>query len=344
MDARKGGDKMNLIKLTLQNFKGVESFEIDPDGHSMVIEGDNGAGKTTLLDAYLWLTENADSMGRKNPDVRPRKGGDTTVVYGTFSHEGKLVRLERHQCELGPMFAIDGVEVSSTKYWQRVTALIFPILSTPWAFNRLHWTERRAILEGVAGMQWIGRMETRKKAADKEVKRLRDLHSTLVKQNDLLHSMSKYLCNDCLDSIKTESDAIRSEIEASIEYRERFERRSDRLSDALMKAMDRLGVESSMYPISWQMETPLKNGNVAPGCKMWYHGIPWSYLNHAKHIEAGLKWVKGLSKHTGVYQPCWIDNAEAMTNPTAPDGLQAIWLKAAPGELRATTIEGDQNG
>lgn len=46
---------MKLLKLTLQNFKGIRDFTLDLDGRSASVYGRNGLGKTTLKDAYFWL-------------------------------------------------------------------------------------------------------------------------------------------------------------------------------------------------------------------------------------------------------------------------------------------------
>lgn len=56
---------MKLLKLTLNNFKGIRNFEISPNGKSATVYGDNGTGKTTLADAQHWLLFGSDSVGTK---------------------------------------------------------------------------------------------------------------------------------------------------------------------------------------------------------------------------------------------------------------------------------------
>lgn len=49
---------MNLLKLTINNFKGIEHLEIAPEGTSVSVYGENATGKTTIADALCWLLFN----------------------------------------------------------------------------------------------------------------------------------------------------------------------------------------------------------------------------------------------------------------------------------------------
>ena len=44
---------MKLLKLTLNNFQGLRSFELDIDGQDASVFGDNATGKTTLYNASV---------------------------------------------------------------------------------------------------------------------------------------------------------------------------------------------------------------------------------------------------------------------------------------------------
>uniref|UniRef100_A0A6M3ISV7 Putative ATPase domain containing protein n=1 Tax=viral metagenome TaxID=1070528 RepID=A0A6M3ISV7_9ZZZZ len=56
--------EIKLKRLTLENFKGVKQFTLEPKGKDATIRGDNGTGKSTLMDAFLWLLFNKDSQGK----------------------------------------------------------------------------------------------------------------------------------------------------------------------------------------------------------------------------------------------------------------------------------------
>lgn len=85
---------ITLKKLTLSNFKGVKSFEVDFNETLTTIMADNGKGKTTILDAFLWLFFGKNSAWQSNFEVRPKdENGEVihhldssiTAVFDTFS-------------------------------------------------------------------------------------------------------------------------------------------------------------------------------------------------------------------------------------------------------------------
>ncbi len=66
---------MNLQRLTISNFKGIQSLTIEPRGQNVRIYGDNETGKTTICDAYTWLlfgknSDNAAKFSTKTLDTR----------------------------------------------------------------------------------------------------------------------------------------------------------------------------------------------------------------------------------------------------------------------------------
>ena len=44
---------MNLISLTLENFKGIKAFTLDATGQNVDVYGSNGCGKSTLFDGFF---------------------------------------------------------------------------------------------------------------------------------------------------------------------------------------------------------------------------------------------------------------------------------------------------
>ena len=80
--------KITLNRLTLENFKGVESFTLAADGRSCMVLGDNGVGKTTLMDAFLWLLFGKDSQGKADFAIKTldREGREITGEQGAAVH------------------------------------------------------------------------------------------------------------------------------------------------------------------------------------------------------------------------------------------------------------------
>jgi len=61
---------MKLNRLSIENFKGVKSLTITPNGKNLNIFGDNGTGKTTVYDAWLWLLFDKDSQNKKDFEIK----------------------------------------------------------------------------------------------------------------------------------------------------------------------------------------------------------------------------------------------------------------------------------
>lgn len=61
-------------------------------------------------------------------------------------------------------------------------------------------------------------------------------------------------------------------------------------------------------------ETNIGTGETKPFCEMWFDGKPYSALNTAAKLNAGLDLINGLSKHYGVFIPIILDNRESVSN------------------------------
>ena len=168
--------RIELQNLSLRNFKGTRTFDLDLAGESASVFGANEAGKTTLADAFTWLLFGVDSDGRKQFDIKTldaagrSQPGVEHTVEGTLSIDGELVTLQRtfreqwtrkrgsaesemtgHTTDLH----IDGVPVKLSEFTERVTDILdedtWRLISDPNAFPRLPWQKRREILLAVVG-------------------------------------------------------------------------------------------------------------------------------------------------------------------------------------------------
>lgn len=61
---------MEVKKITIDSFRGVQHREIEFDGNTK-IKGCNGSGKSTVMSSALWVLADVDSKMTKNPDVVP---------------------------------------------------------------------------------------------------------------------------------------------------------------------------------------------------------------------------------------------------------------------------------
>lgn len=163
--------KLELKKITLENFKGIKNLEIDFTKDT-TIRGGNGTGKTTIFDAYSWLLWDKDSLSRKDFDIKPiDKNGDVirgveSKVEGLLEVDEKEVRLAKVYREIWSKkrgsteetftgnttdYFINDVPVKKGEYNDRVGEIIsekhFNLLSNPLYFSTiLDKKERRQVL------------------------------------------------------------------------------------------------------------------------------------------------------------------------------------------------------
>lgn len=93
---------VKLLKLYVENFRGIKNFVLTPDGRSATVQGGNGTGKSTLMAAFLWLLTGKDAQGRENYNVFPlgtdgnRLSGCSPTVTATLSMpDGHTLVLQR---------------------------------------------------------------------------------------------------------------------------------------------------------------------------------------------------------------------------------------------------------
>lgn len=162
---------MELSKISITNFKGIKSLELNFQGSSR-ISGQNGSGKTSIYDAFLWCLFGKDSEDRKDFEIKPldKKGKvierqDTEVsvwmdgVKYTKVFREKWTRKRGEEVEEytgnETVCSIQDVPLTATQYNGKVAELIsqdvFKLLTNVYAFPSLHWTERRKLLMAIAG-------------------------------------------------------------------------------------------------------------------------------------------------------------------------------------------------
>ncbi|MGN1211351.1 MAG: AAA family ATPase [Candidatus Cryptobacteroides sp.] len=97
-----------LQSMSLVNFKGIRSLEIDFNPTQTFVCGENGTGKTTLFDAFFWCLFGKDSQNRSDSNFNIKtldeKGQpilklehSVTCVLGV---DGETVKLQRRYCEV----------------------------------------------------------------------------------------------------------------------------------------------------------------------------------------------------------------------------------------------------
>jgi len=169
--------QIKLNRLTLENFKGIKAFTIEPQGQNAVVRGRNAAGKTTLADGFLWLLFGKDTQGKANFAIKTLdsdgqeihnlchsveavldiNGSKPVTLKKTFKEKWTKKRGSAKKSFTGHTtdHFIDGVPVKEKEWNQKINALIdedtFKLLTSPTYFNSLHGQKRREILLRVCG-------------------------------------------------------------------------------------------------------------------------------------------------------------------------------------------------
>ena len=169
--------KIELLNLSIENFKGTKSFVANFDGENAVIKAENGIGKTTVYDDFLWLFFGIDSQGRKDFKIRPLDKNNQPIkglvvaTEATLRIDSEIHTFKKEQCEktMKEKFEgeikerisyptscyIDEVPLLVGEYQKRIAEFIsedtFKTLTDLTYFNNLHWTKRRALLLEIAG-------------------------------------------------------------------------------------------------------------------------------------------------------------------------------------------------
>lgn len=168
--------KIALNRISLKNFKGIESFDFEPLGKNATVSGQNGSGKTTLADALLWLLFGKDTRGAKlNPkpldEHNQEKLGLEPTVEAVLVIDGTEVSLKRVQEEKwntprGQLEKVRGND--TTKYtiddvpkmekeWKAYLETIgaeniLQMLFDSTYFMKMNWKNRREILVNMTGL------------------------------------------------------------------------------------------------------------------------------------------------------------------------------------------------
>lgn len=168
---------MKLIKLELENFKGIKSASFDFGGKSCAIRGANGTGKSTIADAFSWILTDKPMSGVKgfNPqtvdeDGKPIHKMDHSVKV-IISLDENVVTLKKTLAEKWTKkrgsvseefsgrvtsYEIDGVPKKKKEFDAYLASILdadkFQVLSNIRYFaESMSWQDRRSIVMDICG-------------------------------------------------------------------------------------------------------------------------------------------------------------------------------------------------
>lgn len=161
--------KIKLMRMSIENFKGIKELMINLNGESISIRGANGTGKTSVKDAYLWCLFGKDSTGRADFKIRPiAKDGQAeitnveTAVTLLFNIDNQQVKLKRVLKEKwtkkrsGDTVIFDGFQ---TNYFVNDV----PMKEKEWTPEVEKYLAKENILRLISDTQYFNNLDMKKK-------------------------------------------------------------------------------------------------------------------------------------------------------------------------------------
>ncbi|MFK2681080.1 hypothetical protein ACIXT9_02150 [Bacteroides fragilis] len=84
-------------------------------------------------------------------------------------------------------------------------------------------------------------------------------------------------------------------------------------------------INSMFAVVRWKMFEKQINGGEVPTCEAMVNGVPFSDVNNADQINAGLDIINAICHYHNVFAPIFVDNAESV-NKLLPTNSQVIRL------------------
>lgn len=165
-----------LKSISLRNFKGIKSLDLDFTQQESHLHGANGTGKTTVFDAFTWLLFGKDSSDRKDFNIKTLQSDGRNIekleheVSAVLSVQGQEVELRRiykenwvtKRGEATPelkghetLYYINEVPKKAGEYTKEISEIVqeqtFKLLTNPAYFPNMKWQEQREVLLSIIG-------------------------------------------------------------------------------------------------------------------------------------------------------------------------------------------------
>lgn len=179
--------------------------------------------------------------------------------------------------------------------------------------------------------------EDKKLKADVE-KKLKDLES----EREVLASRL---------AVKAQWEKVNAQIVGLQEERTQWKEQIDSLDEKIKAASDfqkrscevlEENVNRRFKLVKWKMFRRQLDGTDKPWCECSVDGVPYSDLNTAAKINAGLDITNTLKQYYGVDVPCVIDNAETVLEPLYDGGQQIRLTVTEDEEMRIEHEDRDE--
>lgn len=225
----------------------------------------------------------------------------------------------------GVQAKIDDLKAKELELQDQINKIVIPeVADTTESSELLALKQQLALIpETTTTEQSDETLKTQKKELTDQIQQLKDQ----LKDRDLIAK-----ADERIEELKNQQKAQAQEI-ASLE---RIEMQIDQFTKIKMETVENR-VNSMFELVKFKMFEQQINGGEQPTCVCLINGVPFSSLNKASQINAGLDVIYTLQKHYGVYAPVFIDNRESISVIRDMD-CQIINLIKVEG-LKILTVE-----
>jgi len=185
------------------------------------------------------------------------------------------------------------------------------------AINDYRAPDIQALINSDASVDGFSKMIEEKRQSIPEIREVDNSDILIIKNeaNERLKELRKQL--NSKDDITRQDMRISELKRQEKEYAqqvadyENIEFAIEKFTKAKMEAIERR-VNSMFKYVRFKMFDTQLNGGEKETCDTLVNGVPYSDLNNAAKINAGLDIINALSKHYGIYAPVFIDNRESV--------------------------------
>lgn len=138
-----------------------------------------------------------------------------------------------------------------------------------------------------------------------ELQKKRDTLRDKLNVRTIMANITKRIAE--LEAQEKKLNAQLSELEGKEEVAKSFQLAN---IDALEQRVNKL-----FSVVTFTMFDRKLNGTITPKCECCIGGVPYSDLNAADRVNAGIDIINAICRHTNTYVPCFIDNVESINDP-----------------------------
>ena len=98
-------------------------------------------------------------------------------------------------------------------------------------------------------------------------------------------------------------------------------------------------INTNFSLVRWKMFDNQINGGLTETCVCTVDGVPYSDLNNAAKVQAGMDIIGAMAEHYDFYPPVWVDNRESIVRlPEMQQQVISLVVSEPDKELRIEVV------